>query len=115
VWPNPVARVANRIGMFRFSIEESSSQERWIIQGRLVGAFAGELDAAWNSALEKNPLLSRVVDLCGVVQIDRLGEEVLRKMLSQDAKFIASGIYTKRLLDRLRSPRDVPHQRGASV
>jgi len=88
--------------MFRFFVEEGSSEERWIIQGRLAGAFAGELDMAWISSLEKNPLLSRVVDLCGVVLIDRRGEEVLRKMLCQNAEFIAPGVYTKRLLEQLR-------------
>lgn len=93
--------------MFRISIEESLSRERWIIQGRLAGAFACELDTAWNSSLQKNPLLSRVVDLRGVTLIDRRGQEVLRKMLSQDAEFIAAGIYTKRILDQLRAaPRD---------
>lgn len=88
--------------MFKISIEESPSQERWIIQGRLVGAFACELDAAWNSSIEKNPRLSRVVDLRGVLLIDRRGEEVLRKMLLQEAEFIAPGVYTRRLLEKLR-------------
>ena len=88
--------------MFKISIEESSSQERWIVQGRLAGDFAAELDAAWSSSFEKNPCLSRIVDLCGVVSIDHRGEEVLRKMLRQDAEFIAPGVYIKQLLDRLR-------------
>lgn len=94
--------------MFRISIEESSSRERWTIQGRLAGAFAAELDAAWNSSLQKNPLLSRVVDLRGVILIDRRGQEVLRKMLRQDAEFIAPGVYTKRLLEQLRAPLEIP-------
>ena len=94
--------------MFRISIEQTSSEERWIIQGRLAAAFAAELDAAWNSSLEKNPLLSRVVDLCGVVLIDRRGQEVLRKMLCQDAEFIAFGVYTKHLLEQLRARPEIP-------
>jgi len=94
--------------MFRFSIEESSSEERWIIQGRLAGAFAGELDLAWISSFERNPLLSRVVDLSGVVAIDRRGEQVLRKMLSQDVEFITCGVYTKQLLERLRNQAELP-------
>jgi hypothetical protein len=89
--------------MFRISIEETCSEERWILQGRLTAEFAGELDAAWNSSLEKNPLLSRVVDLRGVVLIDRHGQEVLRKILRQDAKFIAPDVYTKHLLEQLRT------------
>lgn len=94
--------------MFKISIEQTCSEERWIIQGRLVAAFAGELDAAWNSSLEKNPLLSRVVDLCGVVLIDRRGQEVLRKMLCQDAEFIAPGVYTRHILEQLRARLEIP-------
>jgi hypothetical protein len=94
--------------MFRISIEQTSSEERWTIQGRLTAAFAGELDAAWNSSLEQNPLLTRVVDLCGVVLIDRRGQEVLRKMLRQDAEFIAPGVYTKHLLEQLRARLEIP-------
>lgn len=98
----------HRTTMFRISIEQTSSEERWTIQGRLTAAFAGELDAAWNSSLQRNPLLTRVVDLCGVVLIDRRGQEVLRKMLRQDAEFIAPGVYTKRLLEQLRAPLEIP-------
>ena len=58
--------------------------------------------------MEKNPLLSRVVDLCGVVLIDRRGEEVLRKMLCQEAEFIVRGVYTKRLLEQLRARLEIP-------
>jgi hypothetical protein len=53
---NPVGYVATHVGMFKFSIEESGSEERWIIQGRLAGAFAGELDSAWNLSLQRKPV-----------------------------------------------------------
>jgi hypothetical protein len=94
--------------MFRFSIEETSSEERWTIQGRLAGAFAGELDAAWILSLQRRPSLSRVVDLSGVVSIDRRGEQVLRRMLSQNAKFIPCGVYTKHVLEKLRGQEELP-------
>ena len=97
--------------MFRISIEQTCSEERWIIQGRLTAAFAGELDAVWNSSLEENPLLTRVVDLCGVVLIDQRGQEVLRKMLRQDVEFIAPGVYTKHLLEQLRARLEIPSRR----
>lgn len=52
--------------------------------------------------------MSRVIDLSGVVAIDRRGEQVLRKMLSQDVVFITCGVYTKHLLDRLRNQAEFP-------
>jgi hypothetical protein len=108
--------VADRGGMFRISIEEGSSRERWIIQGRLAGVFASELDTAWNSSLQKDPLVCRVVDLRGVISIDRYGQEVLRKMLCDDAEFVSPGIYTKRLLEQLRgSPKSLPREKATEV
>ena len=98
--------------MFKFSIEESGSEERWIIQGRLVEAFASELDSAWTLSLQRNPSLSRVVDLSGIVSIDRDGEQVLRKMLCQNTTFITNGVYTKHVLERLRGQAD-PTRRDA--
>jgi hypothetical protein len=98
--------------MFRISIEKYSSRECWVIQGRLVGAFACELDAAWNSSVQKNPLLPRVVDLRGVVLIDRRGQEVLQKMFSQDAEFIAPGLYTQHLLEQFRARREFSSSGG---
>lgn len=88
--------------MFKYTVQEDSSQERWVVQGRLAGAFAYDLGVKWEESVERTPLRPRVVDLREVVIIDKCGQELLRKMLSQQAEFIVSGLYTKFLLQQLR-------------
>lgn len=89
--------------MFRLTVVDSSSEEKWILQGQLTEEFASELIANWRASLERCPERSRVVDLSDVTLIDKCGEEILRKMICQHAKFVATGLYTKLLLEELHA------------
>ena len=44
-----------------------------------------------------------IVELIEVTAIDRNGEEVLKEIMSQGVEFIASDVYTKHLLQNMRS------------
>lgn len=88
--------------MFRITVVEGPSEEKWILQGQLTGEFASELNATWRESLERCSDRLRVVDLSDVILIDKMGEDVLLKMLRQRAKFVASGVYTKHLLEELQ-------------
>jgi anti-anti-sigma regulatory factor len=89
--------------MFRITVIEGPSEEKWIIQGQLTGEFASELNANWRISLDRCSDRSRVVDLSEVTMIDKIGEEVLRKMIEQRASFVVTGVYTKHLLEQLRT------------
>jgi len=89
--------------MFRITVVESPSEEKWILQGQLVGEFASELSENWRASLDQGSNRLRVVDLSDVTSIDKSGEEILLKMLCQQAKFVASGIYTRHLLEELQA------------
>jgi hypothetical protein len=43
------------------------------------------------------------VDLDGVTSIDKAGEEVLSMMVHDGARFVASGVYTRHLLEQLQA------------
>jgi hypothetical protein len=43
------------------------------------------------------------VDLDGVTSIDKTGEEVLSMMVRDGARFVASGVYTRHLLEQLQA------------
>jgi hypothetical protein len=45
----------------------------------------------------------RVVDLDGVTSIAKTGEEVLSMMIHDGARFVASGVYTRHLLEQLQA------------
>ncbi len=100
-------RLHRRIGfqgtsnMLRITVTENESEQRWVIQGRLTGSFLEELTASWCANRDRSPTQSRTVDLNEVTCIDKDGEQVLLMMIRDGAKFVASGLYTKHLLESL--------------
>jgi|SRR5580704_15956261 hypothetical protein len=87
--------------MLRISINEDMSEQRWVLQGRLTASFLEELIANWRSSRDRRPTLNRVVDLDEVTCIDKDGKQVLLMMIKDGARFVASGLYTKHLLESL--------------
>jgi hypothetical protein len=89
--------------MLRITVVENPEGEKWILQGQLTGEFATELSTTWRSSLDRSRDRLRIVDLSEVTSIDRNGEEILRNMIRQGARCLATGIYTKHLLEELQT------------
>src|ERR1700761_1793056 len=89
--------------MFRITVIESPTEEKWLLQGQLTGEFASELIANWEASQNRNSDRIRVVDLSDVTVIDKNGEDVLLKMICQQARFVAAGLYTRHLLEELQA------------
>ena len=89
--------------MLRITVVENPEGEKWILQGQLTGEFATELRTTWRSSLDRSRDRLRIVDLSEVTSIDRNGEEILRNMIRQGARCLATGIYTKHLLEELQT------------
>ena len=89
--------------MLRITVVENPEGEKWILQGQLTGEFASELSTTWRSSLDRSRDRLRIVDLSEVTSIDRNGEEILRNMIRQGARCLATGIYTKHLLEELQT------------
>jgi hypothetical protein len=87
--------------MLRVTVTENESEQRWVLQGRLTGSFLEELTDSWCATRDRPPTQSRTVDLNEVTCIDKDGEQVLLMMIRDGAKFVASGLYTKHLLESL--------------
>jgi ABC-type transporter Mla MlaB component len=92
--------------MLRITVTETAMEERWILQGQLTKRSVAELVSSWRSAMERPPHRCRVVDLNEVTAIDKSGEEALSMMVRDGATFVASGVYTKHLLDQLQARTD---------
>ena len=80
----------------------SLGEQRWSLQGQLVGQFADEFTSAWRKAHVVGDIRKCIVELIEVTAIDRNGEAVLSEIMSHGAEFIASDVYTKHLLQNLR-------------
>jgi hypothetical protein len=87
--------------MLRITITNTPREERWILQGRLVGPWVKELKASWRKALH-TAQRRRIVNLDDITFIDKSGERMLRCMASQGALCVASDVYVKHVLDRLK-------------
>jgi hypothetical protein len=79
---------------------ETSEEEKWTLQGRLVGLWVSELRRCWKKTHRTHNSLKCIVDLNDVTFIDEKGERLLRTMSKEGVQFIASGIYIKHLLQQ---------------
>lgn len=89
--------------MLKITINELADEQRWSVQGRLVGQWAVELRSAWREARRSRDTRRCIIELNDVTFIDLSGEGVLAEIMSHGAEFVASDLYTMHLLDSLRS------------
>ena len=88
--------------MLKITLTDLPDEQRWSLQGQLVGQWAAELKSTWREALHLVGTRRCIVELIEVTSIDRDGEAVLGEIMSQGGEFIASDVYTKHLLRNLR-------------
>jgi ABC-type transporter Mla MlaB component len=88
--------------VLKISITDLPDEQRWSLQGQLVGQWAIELQSTWREARHAGDTRRCIVKLIEVTSIDRNGEAVLAELMSHGAEFIASDVYTKHLLRNLR-------------
>ncbi|WP_213804676.1 hypothetical protein [Granulicella sp. dw_53] len=87
--------------MLRITVTENASEQRWTLQGRLTGNSTDELIANWKTNRDSFPSRNFVVDLNDVISIDKDGEQALLMMMRDGAQFVATGLYTRHLLESL--------------
>ena len=95
--------------MLRITMTNSQEEQRWSLQGQLVGQWAAEFRSTWRKTHVVGDTRKCIVELIEVTAIDRNGEEVLSEIMSHDGEFIASDVYTKHLLQNLRSELERSH------
>ena len=93
--------------MLKITVTDFSDEQRWSLQGQLVGEWANELMSAWTKTRQPGDRRKCIVELVEVTSIDRNGEGVLRELMSQGVDFIASDVYTKHILHNLRTELDL--------
>jgi hypothetical protein len=97
--------------MLRITNTGTANEQRWTVCGRLTRPWVEELRSAWQLARLQSPGRKCVVDITDVIFIDEEGEELLRAMNADGARFVARGVDTKHLLDNLKSKGKRPLRR----
>jgi hypothetical protein len=91
--------------VLRITINDEPSEQRWILQGRLSGPWVAQLKSNWEKSHCQNGIRKCVVDVSDVTFVDLDGERVLATMMKDGAEFLATGVYTKHVLEILEKRR----------
>jgi hypothetical protein len=86
--------------MLKIAITDTATEEKWILQGRLVWPWVNELRVNWAKAQRAAEGRTCIVDVNEVRLIDESGERMLRTMSNQGAQLVAG-----------RAPRSLPRWR----
>ena len=87
--------------MLKISFSETSSEERWILQGQLTAPWVRELRACWKKNHGRDKQRACIVALNEITFIDKSGERLLRHLVSEGAQCIANGVFIKHILEQL--------------
>jgi hypothetical protein len=88
--------------VLKITIIDFSDEQRWSLDGRLEGPWAGELRSTWRKTRRQDDTRRCIVELNNVAFIDQTGEAALAEIMGQGAEFIAGGVYTQHRLRDIR-------------
>ena len=88
--------------MLRITVVENALEDQWTLQGTLTKGSVAELLSSWRASACPSGR-RRIVNLDKVTSIDKSGEEALSMIMREGATVVASGVYTRHLLDELRA------------
>jgi len=89
--------------MLRIMNNVTASEQRWTLCGKLTGPWVAELLSNWRNTRRASPQQRYIIDLSEVTFIDENGEDALRAMSSEGAKFVAVGVETNHIFENLRA------------
>src|ERR1700746_142655 len=91
--------------MLKISFSETPAEEKWILEGRLSGAWVRELRASWKRNHQTEKKRACILDLNEVTFIDKTGERLLRALRNEGAQFLSGGCYVRHIVERLKVQR----------
>jgi outer membrane protein len=87
--------------MLRITLHESPQALIFQVEGRLVGAWAKELEQSWKGVVAVRGNRKTVVDLTGTLFIDEEGKRVLSKLFWEGARFRSAGPMTESIVSEI--------------
>jgi hypothetical protein len=96
--------------MLKISTIENSSQCRLVLEGKLVGPWAGELKSACERARAELRDRKLVIYIRNLVTISQEGENVLLELMNEGVRVRGCGVFTKHVLRQLAQRNRQNHQ-----
>jgi outer membrane protein len=87
--------------MLKITIHDSSEALTFQVEGKLIGAWARELEQAWKAASSVRKRKALIVDLTETLYIDEEGKRVLAKLFRDGAFFRTCGTMTSSIVDEI--------------
>jgi len=87
--------------MMKAQLDERPGELTIRVCGRLAEGWVEELEHLWREARDAHPGAAVSVDLRGVTFIDHAGIELLRRMHSGGAHFLAAGLRNQEVVNQV--------------
>lgn len=88
--------------MLRIMITDTAFEQKWVLQGKLCGKWAENLQEQWEQTRSTRRGRRCAIDLEDVISVDDTGERVLLEMVTEGAVFQASRAYMKHVVESLK-------------
>jgi anti-anti-sigma regulatory factor len=87
--------------MLRVTILETSTEQKFVLEGKLTEPWVSDLESAWNSTRQARRGRMCIVDLRDITLVDESGKRILAAMCSEGVQFIVRGVNTRCLVEEL--------------
>jgi hypothetical protein len=87
--------------MFRVTVQEETARLRVVIEGRLAGPWALEMENCWRQLCATGWSKPLVVDVRAVTFVDGHGKDLLRSMHHAGAELEAAGPMTTAMVEEI--------------
>ena len=74
--------------MLRVTILETSTEQKFVLEGKLTEPWVSDLESAWNSTREARRGRMCIVDLRDITLVDESGKRILAAMCIEGVRFI---------------------------
>ena len=97
--------------MLKITVHDSPDDRTFQLEGKLIGAWARELEQSWITASSIPGRKSFLVDLTGATFIDNEGKRVLSRLFREGGRFKASAPLTRCIIGEITGE---PAQRSSA-
>jgi len=92
------------IKMLKITVHDAPEALTFQVEGKLIGAWARELEQSWRRALSLRRCKAPIVDLTETMYIDEEGKRVLATLFREGAFFLTAGPMTKSIVAEVVAP-----------
>jgi anti-anti-sigma regulatory factor len=85
--------------MLKITIDETPTEQKWTLQGKLTGPWVPLLAAKWKLTRDSRQSRRCIVNLNDVTFVDKWGEKALRAMKREGAEMIACGVFARHVVE----------------